>query len=202
MPQSLANVLVHMTFSTKDRKPLIRTELRSELNAYLVGVLKQLGSPTIVVNCVADHVHILCCLSKNHALAKVLEEVKKSTSKWIKTRSRSLQDFYWQAGYGAFSVSQSNVDKVRDYIAKQEEHHRKMTFQEELRALLIAMGSSMTSGTYGTDLYRPYRAWEQGRAAIRHPGRCPGLSNASLSGSVRSADVSRAKWGHMSLSAA
>ena len=106
------------------------------MNAYLVGILEQVESPSIRVNCVADHVHILCALSKNHALAKVVETVKKASSKWFKTKAPSLETFYWQAGYGAFSVSQSNVEEVRAYIAAQEEHHRRMTFQEEFLAFL------------------------------------------------------------------
>lgn len=88
------------------------------------------------MNCLADHVHILCILSKNHALAKVMEEIKKGTSKWLKTQSSSLGTFHWQNGYGAFSVSQSSIAAVREYIAGQEEHHRKVTFQEEFRAFL------------------------------------------------------------------
>ncbi len=106
------------------------------MNAYLGGILKELKSPAIEINCVADHVHVLFCLSRNHSLAKVVEEVKKGSSKWIKTRSPALSEFYWQAGYGSFSVSQSNVAAVRKYIVHQEEHHQKMTFQQEFVALL------------------------------------------------------------------
>ena len=136
MPQSLVRNIVHIIFSTKSRRPLIIPEVREALKAYLIGTLKNLDSPSIETNCVEDHVHILCWVSKNHALKKILEEVKKSSSKWIKTKGRGLNDFYWQAGYGAFSVSQSNVEAVREYISRQEEHHKKMTFQEELRQFL------------------------------------------------------------------
>lgn len=80
--------------------------------------------------------HILCWLSKNHALKEILEEVKKSSSKWIKTKGRALRDFYWQAGYGAFSVSESNIEAVREYIRSQDEHHKKVTLQEEFRQFL------------------------------------------------------------------
>ena len=136
MAQSLAKLIVHVTFSTKDRRPLISPDIREELNAYISGILKKVGSPSIQVNCVADHAHILCRLSRTRALADVVEEVKKSSSSWIKTRGDAFRAFYWQPGYGAFSVSQSNVAAVREYVAGQEEHHRKISFKDEFRALL------------------------------------------------------------------
>ncbi len=134
MPQSLAQLLTHVIFSTKHRQPLISADHREEMNRYLAGILRSLQSPAIEVRCVADHVHILCCLSRNIALAKLVQEVKTGSSKWIKTVSADLAGFHWQAGYGAFSVSQSNVDSVRAYILSQEDHHRSVTFQDELRA--------------------------------------------------------------------
>ena len=133
MAQSLAKILVHIIFSTKHREPMISARMREELNAYLGGILKQMDSPPIEINCAADHVHILCRLSKNHALADVVKEVKRGSSKWIKAKWPSLRGFYWQGGYGSSSVSQSKVAVVREYIARQETHHRKTTFQEELR---------------------------------------------------------------------
>jgi REP element-mobilizing transposase RayT len=136
MAQSLARLITHLTFSTKLRRPLITPELRADLNAYLSGILNKLESSAIEINCMADHAHVLFSLSRKRSLAEVVEELKKGSSKWIKTKSAALCDFYWQAGYGAFSVSQSNTDDVREYIVNQEEHHRKMTFQEEFRALL------------------------------------------------------------------
>jgi len=136
MAQSLARLLIHLTFSTKLRRPLITPEVRPELNVYLGGILRNLESPAVEINCVADHAHVLFCLSRKCSLAKVVEELKRGSSKWIKTKSAALHDFYWQAGYGAFSVSQSNMAAVREYIRTQEEHHRKMTFQEEFLALL------------------------------------------------------------------
>ena len=140
MPQSLAKILVHIIFSTKGRTPVIAPEVRPELNAYVVGILRQLECPSILVNSVADHVHILCRLSKTLALAKAVEEVKKGSSKWLKTKAAGLRNFHWQNGYGAFSVSQSSVDEVRGYIADQEEHHRRVTFEEEFRAFLDRHG--------------------------------------------------------------
>jgi putative transposase len=136
MSQSLVQNLLHLVFSTKHRAPLLTADIRPEMNSYLAGILRAWDSPAILVNSVEDHVHLLFALSKNHALKKVVEEVKKGSSKWVKTKGPAFADFYWQAGYGAFSVSQSNVEAVRRYIANHEEHHRKMTFQDELRSLL------------------------------------------------------------------
>jgi putative transposase len=136
MSQSLAKILVHLTFSTKHRRPWIDKKIRPELNAVLATKFQDWESPALIVGSVDDHVHALFSLSRNHAIRKVVEEVKKESSKWIKTKGAKYRDFYWQAGYGAFSVSQSNVPRVRAYIANQEEHHQKRTFQDELRALL------------------------------------------------------------------
>lgn len=136
MSQSLSRNIVHLVFSTKNREPLLRADVRPDLHGYIGGILRQLESPAIVMNSVDDHIHILFVLSKNHALKKVVEEVKKGSSKWIKTKGEDFTEFYWQAGYGAFSVSQSNVAKVRRYIENQEDHHKMMGFQDELRAFL------------------------------------------------------------------
>jgi len=136
MSQSLAKNLIHLIYSTKNREPLLHPEIRPALFAYQSGILKQLESPSLVIGGVADHVHTLFCLSKSHALAKVIEELKKGYSKWLKTQGSEFHNFHWQAGYGAFSVSQSNVQEVKRYIEQLQEHHRKRTFQEELVALL------------------------------------------------------------------
>ena len=136
MSQSLARNIVHLIFSTKNRQPLLTAAVRPDLHSYMGGILRHWESPAILINSVADHIHILFCLSKNHALKKVVEEVKKSSSKWIKTKGPGLENFFWQAGYGAFSVSQSNVPTVKRYIENQEAHHRKVGFQDEFRAFL------------------------------------------------------------------
>src|SRR5207302_5979465 len=94
------------------------------------------GSPAIEVGVVEDHAHILCILSKTLSLSKLVEEVKTSSSKWLKTKGGALQSFHWQNGYGAFSVSESCLASVRGYIVSQEEHHRTQSFQEEFRRLL------------------------------------------------------------------
>ena len=135
MSQSLVNNLIHLVYSTKHREPWIPKEFKDALYAYQAGIFKQWGSPAIIIGGVEDHVHALFSHSKNHALKKIVEEVKKGSSKWMKTDGPKNRDFYWQSGYAAFSVSQSNVSEVKRYIENQEEHHRKMTFQEELRAL-------------------------------------------------------------------
>jgi putative transposase len=131
MPQSLANILIHAIWSTKGRRPLISDDVRAGLHGYMAGVLKNLESPALIINSVTDHVHILCQLSKNVATCKLLEEVKKSSSKWMK--EQGVLDFAWQNGYGVFSVSQSNVGAVRKYIESQAEHHKKRDFKAEFR---------------------------------------------------------------------
>jgi REP element-mobilizing transposase RayT len=141
MPQSLANVLLHVVFSTKHRQPFLR-ELRTRefLTAYLVGTLRNLDCPSLIIGVVEDHVHILCNLHRTVTIAKLVEEIKTSSSLRLKDEHKSLKDFQWQNGYGAFSVSQSNVPAVRRYIATQEEHHRRRSFQDELRLLLRRHG--------------------------------------------------------------
>lgn len=136
MAQSLAKNLIHLIFSTKHRQPLLTPEIRPDIHAYLGGILRELDCPSLCIGGVADHVHILFQLSKNLALSKAIEELKKSSSKWVKTKAPSLKDFYWQNGYGAFSVSPSNTSTVIRYIERQEEHHRKLSFQDEFRQFL------------------------------------------------------------------
>jgi len=136
MGQSLAKNLIHLIFSTKHREPWLTPDLRLGLHAYLGGILRDLDSPALAVNSVWDHVHVLLNLHKTQALAKVVMEVKRGSSIWIKTRPGLVRGFQWQNGYGAFSVSQSAVEDARRYIGDQEEHHRVKTFQEELREFL------------------------------------------------------------------
>ena len=140
MPQSLAKNLLHLVYGTKHRKRWIHADVADGLWAYQAGVFKQWDSPALVIGGCEDHVHALFALSRNHPLKKIVEEVKKSSSKWIKTRRRDLAEFQWQKGYAAFSVSQSNVDEVKRYIETQPVRHRKMSFQDEFRALLKRHG--------------------------------------------------------------
>jgi putative transposase len=140
MPQSLAKNLIHLIYSTKDRASCLSPVILDGLFAYKAGILKQWNSPALLIGGVADHVHVLFCFSKNHALAKVIEEVKKGSSKWLKTEGPDFRGFHWQAGYGAFSVSHSHVEQVRSYIGRQEEHHRRHSFQDEFLAFLNRYG--------------------------------------------------------------
>ena len=144
MPQSLARLDVHLIFSTKHRRPLIGDDVRDSLHAYMATVLRNAGCLVEIVNSVDDHVHVLFALGRTVSLASAVEEVKKTSSRWMKTHGQSrgegLADFAWQAGYGAFAVSASKRGQVRTYIAGQREHHREVTFQEEYRAFLERHG--------------------------------------------------------------
>ena len=136
MPQSLARLHVHLIFSTKHRERVITEAVRDSLHAYMATVLQNLGCAPVLINSVEDHVHILFELARTVPVSQAVEEVKKSSSKWIKTQGAEFAGFAWQAGYGAFAVSESNVPTVRDYIGGQQEHHRRKSFQEEYRAFL------------------------------------------------------------------
>jgi REP element-mobilizing transposase RayT len=131
MSQSLSKLYIHLTFSTKGRLPMIYDGIRADLHAYLAGIFKSLGCPAIIINSVPDHVHVLFRMSKNISLAKIVEEVKKGSSKWMK-ESTNNPSFYWQIGYGAFSVSSSKVGVTTRYIARQQEHHKKWNYREEI----------------------------------------------------------------------
>ncbi|MBN1393679.1 MAG: IS200/IS605 family transposase [Pirellulales bacterium] len=136
MPQSLARIWLHIVFSTKERRAYLQNEeLRDELFRMLGHHAAEAGCPPARVGGWIDHVHILCGLSRTVTVAELIEVLKRETSKWIKQRSPGLSTFHWQNGYGAFSVSQSNVDQVIEYIEKQPQHHKRMTFQEEYRAM-------------------------------------------------------------------
>ncbi len=137
MPQSLAQVHIHLIFSTKNRAPsLVDAEFRKEMHAYLASIMKAYESPAQIVGGTADHVHILCALSRTTTIAKAVGEAKRTSSKWIKTKGGDLDLFEWQNGYGAFSVRFSKMAQVREYIADQMNHHKKMSFQEEYRNFL------------------------------------------------------------------
>ena len=131
MPQSLANIPVHFIWSTRDRQPFITPEIEKELFSYMAAIFREHESPALTINGTQDHVHSLALLSRKITIAKLAEEVKKSSSKWIKTKGEFYRNFYWQSGYAALGIGQSNVEALKRYIANQEEHHRKMTFQEE-----------------------------------------------------------------------
>ena len=137
MPQSLAAVYVHIVFSTKGRTPILSTpSLREEVHAFLGGISGTMGCPPLLVGGTEDHIHLLGRQSRTVCLADWVKELKTRSTAWIKTHDRALSDFAWQQGYGAFSVSQSGIEDVRRYIRTQEEHHKKTSFQDELRTLL------------------------------------------------------------------
>ncbi|MDO5665201.1 MAG: IS200/IS605 family transposase [Bacteroidia bacterium] len=136
MSQSLSQVYVHITFSTKNRAPFIDDEIKPRLFEYLGGICNNLECQVLQVGGHDDHIHILCLLSKKITQIKLLEEIKKSSSKWIKTIDEKYQNFYWQNGYGIFSVNPSETNIVINYIRNQKEHHQKSSFQDEFRAFL------------------------------------------------------------------
>lgn len=127
---------MHIVFSTKYRQPLIDESIEDELFSYLGGICNKLECKVVIVGGYKDHIHILCMLSKKIALAKLMEELKAHSSKWIKTKGDAYKNFYWQDGYGAFSVNPSQVEIVINYIANQKEHHGKKNFQDEYRSIL------------------------------------------------------------------
>jgi REP-associated tyrosine transposase len=141
MTQSLARLWTHLIFSTKQRLPFLSdTKLQADMHAYLARMLREQECETLIVNGVADHVHALFGLARTRSIASVVKEIKRTSSGFAKELSPTLTKFHWQGGYGAFSVSQSNLDEVISYIVKQEVHHRRVTFQDEYRAFLKAYG--------------------------------------------------------------
>jgi len=136
MSQSLANILLHIIFSTKKRQAFIQTDIISELHLYMAGIASSYKSHVHEIGGVEDHVHMLVSLPRTLAVSQLVEEIKKGSSKWIKTKEGQYKEFAWQGGYGAFSIGQSNYDNLREYIRNQQEHHKKMTFQEEYRSFL------------------------------------------------------------------
>ena len=140
MAQSLSKILLHLVFSTKKREPWIVPEIRPALHAYLAGAVRSLNAEAYRVGGVSDHVHLACTLPRTMQVSKLLEEIKKSSSTWMKQQAPAYHDFSWQAGYGAFSLGQSQLDALISYIDRQEEHHRKRTFKEELVDILKRYG--------------------------------------------------------------
>jgi REP element-mobilizing transposase RayT len=140
MAQTLVCLRVHVVFSTKDRRPMITPEVEPELHAYLGGTIKNLDSRCLAAGGTSNHVHLLISLSKNMALSHLMEEIKRSSSKWVKTKGAALRNFGWQDGYGAFTIGQSQVGALQRYIAAQKDRHKKQTFEEELIALLNRYG--------------------------------------------------------------
>ena len=136
MPQSLAKIYVHLIFSTKNRERVLPDDIRADLHAYMGGTLNGLGCSPIEINSELDHAHLLFVMTRTETLSNVVGQVKKSANDWLRARGPQFANFYWQGGYGAFSVSQSAVEEVREYIRNQREHHRQISFQDEFRAFL------------------------------------------------------------------
>jgi putative transposase len=133
----LVKLWVHIVFGTRFRQEIIGEKIEDELYAYMSSILKSFQSSSLIINGTADHIHILCLQSKNYAIPKLVEQVKKNSSRWIKRKGARYSKFRWQGGYGAFSVSQSHVEMVRRYILKQKEHYRKRSYNGELREFLV-----------------------------------------------------------------
>jgi len=140
MPQSLSKVILQIVFSTKNREPWLEPDVRPRMHAYLATVCRDLGAELVRVGGGADHVHIVTTLPRTVSQAEFIERMKKTSSKWIKALDARYRGFFWQRGYGAFSVSLSQLDTVLDYVKAQQQHHRTRTFQEEYRELLRKHG--------------------------------------------------------------
>jgi len=140
MPQSLTKLYAHLIFSTKNRQPFLDDTVRPRVHAYLATIIRDLDCPWVVVGGVADHVHILFDMGKMHAPVKFVEQVKRESSKFVKTLEAKYERFYWQRGYGMFSVGPAHRGEAEVYVRKQEAHHRTKTFQEEYRAFLEKYG--------------------------------------------------------------
>ena len=140
MPHAFTNLLTHIIFSAKDRAPLMGPEVRARLFEYMGGIVRELGGKALSINGAPDHVHLLLWLPATVALSDAMRLLKTNSSRWVRESGLSRRPFAWQNGYAAFSVSQSAASEVQRYIANQEEHHRKVSFKEELLAYLKKHG--------------------------------------------------------------
>jgi REP element-mobilizing transposase RayT len=136
MPQSLAQILVHLVFSTKNRERLLADDIRDELHAYMGGIVENQKGTLLKAGSVADHIHLLIAHPRTCSPSELVQEVKTGSSKWLKTKGARYADFHWQSGYGIFSISPTHRLALEQYIGNQSEHHRVATFQEEYRRLL------------------------------------------------------------------
>ena len=140
MAQTFTHLLTHVIFSTKERRPLLKAEFRPRLFAYMGGIIRDLGGKALIINGTSDHMHVLVSMPATIPIAEMMRVVKSKSSRWVHEQFSSESGFTWQAGYGAFSVSHSNAEAVKHYIADQEAHHRKVSFQDELLSLLRKNG--------------------------------------------------------------
>ena len=140
MPQSLAQILVHLVFSTKNREAVLGDDIRDELHAYIGGIVENQKGTLLKAGSVADHIHLLITQPRTCAPSDLVQEIKTGSSKWLKTKGTQYANFHWQGGYGIFSISPSHRPALEVYIGDQAEHHRVVTFQEEYRRLLQKYG--------------------------------------------------------------
>ncbi|MGG7438809.1 IS200/IS605 family transposase [Chryseobacterium arthrosphaerae] len=136
MPQSLVKNYVHIVFSTKYRNDFIDEEIEQELYSYIAVLCRDFECRALQIGGTDNHIHILCRLSQKIPLMKLVQEVKAHSSKWIKTKGKKYENFFWQDGYGAFSVSEKDVQMITNYIKKQRQHHQKQDFKNELIGIL------------------------------------------------------------------
>src|ERR1700680_1016806 len=149
MPQSLSKVIIHIIFSTKDREPWLDRDVRPRMHAYVATICRDLNAEALRVGGVADHLHIVTTLPRTLSQAAMVETLKKTSSKWIKGLNPKYRRFYWQRGYGAFSVSPSQLNAVLEYVESQEAHHRTRSFQEEYRDFCANTASNSTNAMSG-----------------------------------------------------
>ena len=140
MPQSFAQILVHLVFSTKNRDPLLADDIRDDLHAYIGGIVENQKGTLLKAGSVADHIHLLIALPRVSAPSDLVQDIKTGSSKWVKTNGSPYVNFHWQRGYGIFSISPAHRPALEGYIANQAEHHRLVTFQDEYRGLLMKYG--------------------------------------------------------------
>lgn len=136
MSQALAKIYLHLIFSTKNREHSLPDHIRADLHSYMGGILHGLGCSPIEINTEPDHTHILFVMSRTETVSNVVGQLKKSSNDWLRNRDQQFKDFYWQGGFGVFSVSQSSIEEVRQYIRNQREHHKQVSFQDEFRMFL------------------------------------------------------------------
>ena len=136
MPQSLSKLYVHLVFSTKHQQKLIDPGIEQELHPYMAKLFRECDSPSLAINSHWNHIHNFFLLSRKFTISQIVEIVKKASSKWIKTKGKKYHAFYWQNGYGAFSVSDSHINAVKNYISIQKQHHQVKSFKDEYIALL------------------------------------------------------------------
>ncbi|MES2695485.1 MAG: IS200/IS605 family transposase [Verrucomicrobiota bacterium] len=140
MPQSLGQILLHLVFSTKNREPVLEASIHPELHAYIGGIVRHQNGDLLKAGSVADHIHLLLVHPRTISPADLVQDIKTSSSKWLKTVGPQYARFHWQSGYGIFSVSSSHRAAIESYLSAQAEHHRTVTFQEEYRQLLQKHG--------------------------------------------------------------